>query len=431
MGVVPDTPSLADVVIEAVAGARDELVALTLHLSSLPDLSGSELPVAEAVADWFATNGIDASLQPLSPTSANVIARVGGGDDDSVPALMLSSHLDTEGAPPDGDDDERRHLRGAWRDGDLLVGKGLVNDRTQLAAMLVAMRALVAAGAPIDGGLLFLGTAQECSPPVSVPEFLGRDEAPHGAEGAGARWAMDHGIRARFALVGEPTGFAVSGAQAGYLRVRIAVPGYIPYTPFVQRGEGPLGTTNPLERAGVVITRLVAWAADYERREWFPFPGGTVVPKAQIQDIRRVWPLFTQTDDACDIHLDIRTAPGREDAAVVTQLEALLADLPFACEIVVYERQTGHVGIGAESVVAAVRGAHERLFGEPPGEPRPAQVSMWHDSNAFNAAGIPAVSYGIAPVPEAFTRERFRAARVDDLVRLAQVYALAALEVTR
>jgi hypothetical protein len=53
---------------------------------------------------------------------------------------------------------------------------------------------------------------------------------------------------------------------------------------------------------------------------------------------------------------------------------------------------------------------------------------MWHDSNAFNEAGIPAVSYGIAPQPEAWTRERFRSARVADLVRLAQVYALTATE---
>jgi hypothetical protein len=53
---------------------------------------------------------------------------------------------------------------------------------------------------------------------------------------------------------------------------------------------------------------------------------------------------------------------------------------------------------------------------------------MWHDTNAFNEAGIPAVSYGIQPQPEPWTRERFRSARVDDLVRLAQVYALTALD---
>jgi hypothetical protein len=54
-------------------------------------------------------------------------------------------------------------------------------------------------------------------------------------------------------------------------------------------------------------------------------------------------------------------------------------------------------------------------------------VSMWHDSNAFNAGGIPAVSYGIAPRPEPYTRERIRSATVADLARLAQVYALTAL----
>jgi hypothetical protein len=79
-------------------------------------------------------------------------------------------------------------------------------------------------------------------------------------------------------------------------------------------------------------------------------------------------------------------------------------------------------------VTAALVRAHRVVFGEEPPTPRPPQVSMWHDTNAFNARGIPAISYGIATRPEPYTRERVRSANVDDLVRLAQVYALTALD---
>jgi acetylornithine deacetylase/succinyl-diaminopimelate desuccinylase-like protein len=313
-------------------------------------------------------------------------------------------------------------------DGDLLVGKGLVNDRTQVAAMLVALRAVARLAPALGRGVAFLGTAQECGAPVDPSRILGRDEGPHMAEGAGARWAMERGTRGRFALVGEPTGFAISGAQAGYLRVRVTVPGFVPYTPFIERAEGPFGTPNSFERAGPVIVALTAWARAYEQRERVDFWGGTVAPKAQVQDIRRVAPLFTQADDPCDIYLDIRTAPGRDEASLLAELQAAVDEVGVECALAVYDRATGHVAVGAEPLVAAVESSHRAVFGEPTRPPRAAQVSMWHDTNAFNEAGIPAVSYGIAPRPEPWTRERIRSASVGDLVRLAQVYALTVLE---
>jgi acetylornithine deacetylase/succinyl-diaminopimelate desuccinylase-like protein len=327
-----------------------------------------------------------------------------------------------------GDDDDRRRLRGAWRDGDLLVGKGLVNDRTQLAAMLVAMRAVARLEPPLAAGVAFLGTAQECGAPVRPRASWDGDDGPHVGEGEGARWAVRHGLQGGYALVGEPTGFAISGAQAGYLRVRVTVPGLIPYTPFIVRGERPSASPNPFERAGPVIVRLTEWAHQYERRERLPFWGGTIAPKAQIQEIRPSAPLYTQDDDACDIYLDIRTAPGRDEASLLSELEAVLGGLGFDCGLRVYDRASGHIAAGAEPLVGALERAHRTVFGTPPAPPREAQVSMWHDSNAFNEAGIPSVSYGIAPRPEPWTRERTRSALVDDVVRLAQVYALAVLE---
>jgi acetylornithine deacetylase/succinyl-diaminopimelate desuccinylase-like protein len=240
---------------------------------------------------------------------------------------------------------------------------------------------------------------------------------------------VERGLRGRLALVGEPTGFAICGAQAGYLRVRIAVPGFVPYTPFIERGDGPLNTPNSFERAGHVVVRLIEWSTAYERRERFPFPGGTVAPKAQVQEIRRTAPLFTQAGDECDVYLDIRTAPGRDEGELLGELASALDGLGFVCELTPYDRATGYVAVGADALTAALERAHRVVLGEPPRTPRDPQVSMWHDTNAFNEAGIPAVSYGIQPQPEPWTRERFRSARIDDLVRLAQVYALTALDV--
>lgn len=56
-------------------------------------------------------------------------------------------------------------------------------------------------------------------------------------EGHGARWLVEHGVVADYALVGEVSDFKVTVAQSGYLRLRLRVPGVMAYTPGVTRGS--------------------------------------------------------------------------------------------------------------------------------------------------------------------------------------------------
>jgi acetylornithine deacetylase/succinyl-diaminopimelate desuccinylase-like protein len=426
-----DGTTLADRALALVDERAEELVELALRLSNMLDLAGQERPIAEAIDSWFRSAGIRSEVQAISPSSANVLASVPGRSRPSArPSLLLSAHLDTEGAIPHEDADYRR-LRGAWREGDLLIGKGLVNDKAMVTAQMMALRIVHDLGVPLDGDLLFLGSAQETGAPLEpdgTPAPGSAALGPHVAEGFGSRWAIDRGVHADYVLVGEPTGFAISGAQAGYLRVIVSVPGLIPYTPFLERGERPQDNPNPLERAGHVITRLEEWARVYAERERLEFWGGTITPKAQIQDIRKPAPLFTEDGDRCEIYLDIRTAPDRDDGHLVEELRGIVGDLGFGAEVRPYDRKRGYVAIGADRLVDAVRSAHITIFGAEPGPPHSAHISMWHDSNAFNEVGIPAVSYGIAVQREAYTRERTRAAKVEDLARLAKVYALTALD---
>jgi acetylornithine deacetylase/succinyl-diaminopimelate desuccinylase-like protein len=432
-----DRERRAERALRRIEDARDELVELALDLSNLPDLAGHERPVAEAVRAWFGAGGIQCDVQPLSPTSANVVARVppGTSDQGNEPsaAFMLSAHLDTEGGPPAAEADRRR-LRGAWREGDLLIGKGLVNNKAQLAAQMVALRAVsqvatAQPAAPLAADLLFLGTAMETGGPI---ELGGQADdraslGPHVAEGSGAWAALAQGLRAGAALVGEPTGFAICRAQAGYVRIRIQVPGFIPYTPFISRGERPEDNPNSIERAGRAITALEGWAVRYAARERTSYGDTIVAPRAQLQAIRSPRHLFTEDSDPCELFLDVRTLPGRDDTAIVDEVRTLLEPLGLGCDVAVYDRRQGYVATGAERLEDALTAAHTRIFGSPPNPPVPEQTSMWQDTNAFNAVGIPAISYGVAVQREPHTREKVRAALVDDVVRLAQVYALTAL----
>jgi acetylornithine deacetylase/succinyl-diaminopimelate desuccinylase-like protein len=413
----------------AIRAGAEELVELTLALSRLPDLAGRERPVAEAVLTWLQRTGIEAEGQIVGPDSVNVLGRVPGSDPTGAPSLAFSAHLDTEGARPAGGVDARRHLRGAWRDADLLIGKGLVNDKVQLAAQMIALRSLRDAGG-IPGDLLLAAVAQETgSTRESVMGPGGRriPRGPHVGEGHGARTLLARGFRADFALIGEPNGFAVGGAQAGVLQLRIDIPGQIVYTPFVRRPAD--GTTNPFERAGQVLTRLETWCRDYQATHRHRFWGGTVAATAQVLAVQGSAPLYTDADDWCHVFLDVRLLPQADSIAVIDSIRAALGVLPFSPSIVVVDHQTGHIATGHEPLTAALTEAHEAVFGSQPSEPAEMQVSMWQDTNAFNEAGIPALAYGIRTVPEPYTRERFRAVRADDVVALAEVYALTALAI--
>jgi acetylornithine deacetylase/succinyl-diaminopimelate desuccinylase-like protein len=126
----------------------EELVATCLAWGNLPDTAGHELPVAEAVASAYTAAGFDTRLQHLGAESANVIGVLRADEPGMVSrtSLILNSHLDTEGDIPDAPEKERRRLRGTSREGDLLIGKGLVNATAHLAAQLMAVRALGQAG---------------------------------------------------------------------------------------------------------------------------------------------------------------------------------------------------------------------------------------------------------------------------------------------
>ena len=265
-----------------------DLIDLCLAIGNLPDYSGHERASGDAVAKWLQDAGIDAWLQHISADSVNAVGvlRGGPGRERTGRSLIFNAHLDTQGSVPAGGEETVQQVRGAWIEGDLLYGQGLANDKAQLAAEMLAMRAIKKAGVQLCADLFVTGVAQETSAPFDAdPPF----ETWSGVgprisqirEGFGCLWLVEHGIVADYALVGEITDFTVSVAQAGYLRLRIAVPGSVGYTPALMRGPESTGSPNPFERAGHVIVAIEQWARSYEQECRHEFWGGTIIPKAR------------------------------------------------------------------------------------------------------------------------------------------------------
>ena len=227
-------------VLAIIDGERQALVDLCLRLGNEKDYSGHERALAQAVVAWLGDAGIEAWMQELSPTSANAVGLLRGrGQAPEARSLILNAHLDTQGTWPAAGADAEREMRGAWVDGDLLHGQGLANDKAQLAAEMLAMRAIRKTGLELEGNLWLAGVAQETSAPLDTALARRSGVGPRVSqvgEGTGARWLVENGVVADFALVAEVSDFRVSVAQAGYLRLRIGVAGTVPYTPALTRG---------------------------------------------------------------------------------------------------------------------------------------------------------------------------------------------------
>ncbi len=423
---------MEQLVIAKIDEARQDLIDLCLRLGNQRDYGGHEIDVGRQVVQWLSDAGVEAWLQHLTDTSVNAVGLLrglGGGK-----SLIFNAHMDTQGFAPAGGPDVERKRRGAWIEGDLLYGQGLANDKAQLAAEMIAVRAIKSAGARLKGDLFVTGVAQETSAPLFEgvsPEKRSGFGPRFGqiAEGAGARWLVQHGVLADFALVGEVSDFAVSIAQAGFLRVRVSVPGVVAYTPALFRGAKAGETPNPFERAGYVIVAIERWAREYEAENTQSFAGGTFVPRAQVYEVSSSGPAWTESTDYCHVFVDIRLVPGADPVAVQDSLRRAVAATGTACELRAFDFQRGFVAENAEPLLAALRKAHRRVLDRDLPYANSTVHSMWRDANAFNEAGIPAIGYGPC------TREVFgdfsgpRPIAVDDLVATAKVFALTALEV--
>ena len=399
---------------------REELVDLCLKLGNTPSPHGKERRVGEEVLDWLKRSGINGFLQHITEESMNAVATVPGSGDGT--SLILNAHMDTgPELGPDASEAERK-IDGAWVDGELIFGKGVINDKAQLCAFMIAARAIKKSGIRLKGDLTITAVAFETGSP-SVDDFQGVN---HPGEGFGTKWVVDRGVTADYALVGETSGFGIVRAECGAVWLKIRVKGREVYTPRLERGSSIKENPNVFARAAHVILALEQWAIQYQQKDKLEFAGGTIIPKAQVVNVLGSGGV-DQPSSRCDIYLDVRLVPGKKPEVVKKDVERVIRALGVDCEIAVFQYSRGHIAENAGPLIAAIEEAHRYVFGAEPPLPPSAEVSMWRDLNVFNEVGIPSVCYGPPRQKESLSGAQNRAMKISDLVAAAKVYALTAL----
>lgn len=403
----------------------DEIVDLAVELASIDSPSGEEHEVADRIERWCSAEGFATRRVRYDEHHAGNVLAVHRGTGRGR-SLLFNSHMDTVVRRGDATyftDPDDPVLHSGWREGDTLVGVGLVNDKGPMAAWMMAAAAIRRSGVTLAGDVvLTMVTGEIGYEPVDEyqgPRWHGKD--------LGTRYLATHGGVADFAIVAETTGFHTVWAEAGKAFFKITVDGRSNgvYTPYLDRPYSRGDEPNAVVRAAGVIAAIEEWALDWSASQTIDTPGGTVVPTANIGAVRAGHPSQPiLTPASCRIYLDVRLPPGATPSVARRELVELLdrCGVPGTVEPYLFRR--GYVAEGAEPLITEleVATAREVALAPPPPE-RPVASSMWRDLNVFNEMGIPAVTFG----PGGGTGGGNRGITVDELVAASRIYARTAM----
>lgn len=396
-----------------------DLIAIESHSG----VAGREAAIARFLVDWFRERGVDADLSPALDGRPNVVARLELGG--AGPTLLLNGHLDTV---PAGDMEDAFSPR--IEDG-VLRGRGACDMKAAVAAMCCVLADYARAGIGCDvrlrahaagspGSSLGAGA---CGPSA---DGLGRSYAPlrgsltfagtvdEETGSLGVKRLVESGLKADYAVVGEPTCLRAAIAHKGACFIRITLTGRGAHGSCPEKGVS----------AASYGARILAALEDELRpriaKRTYPLLGSSTVSVGRI--CGGTEPNIVA--ERCELDVDRRTLPGETDAlAEVREVVASICDNVdgLTYDVVEMDRTliVPHVALGTppDSKLAQACAAACREAGLPA---EPVGVTYWTDGAHLAANGIETVILGPGDIAHAHGPNDHVA--VADIVKAAEIY---------
>ena len=356
----------------------EELASLAQDLVRIPSVyrpgwpEGNEERVARFLARYLEDEGFEMKVEEVAHGRPNVWASWNG--DSPGKTLLFEAHTDvvTEGSSEGWSHPPFR----AERVGERIYGRGACDTKGNLAAAVMAVRAIRDSGVPFSGSLVLCHPVDEEGMMTGIKAFI---EAGH-AEGIDG------------AVICEPEENQLCVKQKGAMRVEVTVRGKMAH------GAMPLTGVNPVTRAA----RLVVAVEELEREEMKrhgedPFLGyPSLTPTILIGPDRGV-PQINVIPASAYVAIDIRTVPTQSHEELVRRLEEILSDLrsedpDFDAELRVIEERPATDTPMDDPLVRSMAAAYTALTGE---EPRYNGVPGATDGTFLSTwANVPIVTTG-------------------------------------
>lgn len=388
---------------------RDELIRFAQDLVRIPSVfcpgtpEANEARASQYVADYLEENGFDVRMEEVSQERPNVWALWSG--DHPGKTLLFEGHTDvvTEGRaeewsyPPFG----------AEFVGSRIYGRGACDTKGNLAAAVVAVKAIKDSGVPFAGRLLLCHPVDEEGMMSGIKHFIRQGHA-EGVDGA---------------VICEPEENQLCVAQKGAMRVEVTVRGTMAH------GAMPLSGVNPVTRAA----RFVVAVEELEREEILrhgedEFLGYPSITPTVLLGPESGEPQINVIPASAYVALDIRTVPAQSHAEIVARLEDCLAELgaedpDFEAELEVIEERPPTGTDMDDPLIHAMTAAYRELTGQ---EPRYNGVPGATDGTFLHAwANIPIVTTGAGDRTIPHHKDEW--VDVDELLTTCRLYAATAM----
>lgn len=273
----------------------DDIIKDLVRIPS-PNPPGDTRDIAAYIQDIMqsARCGVRTVAPVEKPQAESVIATLGEG----TPVIMMHAHIDTVPIAAD----EAAHwsvdpYAAEVRDGKL-YGKGSIDDKAPLAAMMYTMLHAARNTGRLAGTLVLVAAAEE--------ETGGQ---------LGTRWMAEKGHlpEADFIIVGEQTQNKVATAHKGVMRATVRITGKSVHATNPDRGISAI----------TAMARVVLALEDYHKSlaaRAHPVVG---VPTCNVGVIQG-GSTANAVADSCVVYLDRRMVPGEDPAEVQQEMRAVV-----------------------------------------------------------------------------------------------------------
>jgi len=375
-------------------------------LVRIPSPSTQEGALAERLAEEMERVGFaEVRIDRLG----NVIGRVGVGHPGR--RLVFNGHMDHVGI---GDPAAWTHDPfGAEVEDGVLFGRGVVDMKGALAAMVYGAKLLRDAKVRLSGELYVVGVVQE-----------------EPSEGLAMRWLVEEeGLQPDYVVLGEPTNLHISRGQRGRLEMRVTTHGRACHASAPRLGD------NAIYTAARLIFGIELLAGQLAVNDQVLGSGSIAVTHIEsTAGSRNVIP------DRCTFVIDRRLTLGETEARALAEIQQIIRRENARAEVIVPEFEatsyTGQRLRGREyypawlmpedhPLVKAGQRAVEHAMGTRP------RLQVWTFSTdgvyTMGEMGIPTIGFG--PGEERYAHAADECIRLDGVLQAAHVYACMAQEI--
>jgi len=362
-----------------------ELVKIDSVNPSLVPGAAGEAEIAEYVADYLRSAGLDTRMDEIEPGRVNVVGVLKGSGGGST--LMLNGHTDTVGI----DYMEIDPLVPVVKEG-RMYGRGTDDMKGGLAAILSATKAVVDSGEELRGDLVVAAVCDEEYASIGTERVVEQ-------------------VKVDAAIVGEPTEFQILVAHKGFAWVNIETHGVAAHGSAWQLG------VDAIAKMGKVQVGLEKLQDDILMKKSHRLVGPPSVHSSIIGGGRE---LSTYPDN-CKLQLERRLIPGETMEDVDGELKNLLESIGDIdpkfdgdYEITFFR---GPMEVSPDEEICSILSeCSEDVRGE---KPHFVGGSGWMDTQIISERGTPAVAFG--PVGSG-AHAAVEYVEVDSVIDAARIY---------